>query len=61
MRGIDGSTVTEGVGRGLVVGRRLGVIEGIGRRSISSTPTLPGTGGTVLTGGGGRSGGSSNR
>jgi hypothetical protein len=61
MRGIDSGTVAEGVGRGLVVGRRLGIIEGVGLRSISSTPTLPGTGGAFLMGGSGRSSSSSNR
>ena len=61
MHGIESSTVAEGIGRGLVVGRRLGIIEGVGLRSISSTPTLPGTGGAFLMGGSGRSGSSCNR
>lgn len=55
MRGIESSTVAKGVGRGLVVGRRLGIIEGVGLRSISSTPTLPGTGGAFLLGSSGSS------
>ena len=61
MRGIDSSIVAEGVGRRLVVGRCLGVTEGVDHRSVSSTPTLPSTSGAVFMRGCERGGGSSNR